>query len=248
MGGLGGATGEGFPRRAFMQRAGALTAALAAVDLAGLLGSRGLVASAQAQTVDLTTDTLSGLVAFVAPGDDPYSIAQGERGTGPGGIGAGAVPALIANLDDYVPAATFGPNTTTVPASGGVATLLNHYAERVNPLATGGGFASPFARLPFADKARVFELFESEPAAEGTEVRFVAGILPGFAAFLSFSEVGVLDGNTRKLTRRPPGWDIARYEGVAEGRKELRGYWRGHRSAIPTRRRRRRRRKRGRRR
>ena len=75
-----------------------------------------------------------------------------------------------------------------------------------------------------------------------------ACILPGFAAFLSFSEVGVLNGNTRRLSARPPGWDIARYDGVAEGRKELRGYWRGHRTALKTRRRRRRRRKRGRRR
>src|SRR4051812_4199317 len=153
MGGLGGATGEGFPRRAFMQRAGAFGAALATIDLAALLSSRGLIDDAQAQTVDLTADTLSGLVAFVAPGDDAYSIAQGERADGPGGIGAGAVPALIANLDDYVPAATFGPNTTTVPASGGVATLLNHYAERVNPLATGGGLAAPLAPPPVPGKA-----------------------------------------------------------------------------------------------
>jgi hypothetical protein len=168
----------------------------------------------------------------VAPGDDPYSVAQGERASGPGGIGAGAVQALIDGLDHFVPASVVGSASTTLPASGGVATLLNHYAERVNPAATGGGFASPFARLSFAEKTRVFELFESEPGADGTELRFVAGILPGFVAFLSFSEVGVLDRRTRKLSGRPVGWDIARYSGPAEGHAELRGYWRGHRSAL----------------
>ncbi|MEA2428551.1 MAG: hypothetical protein QOF37_2179 [Thermoleophilaceae bacterium] len=242
MGRLGGTAehrgGEGFPRRSFVRRAGLLGAALATLDVAALLESRGLLPAAQAQTLDLTTDTLSGLIAFIAPGDDPYSIAQGERASGPGGIGAGAVQALIDGLDHFVPANVLGPGSTTLPASGGVATLLNHYAERVNPAATGGGFASPFARLSFADKAKVFELFESEPAADGTELRFVAGILPGFSAFLAFSEVGVLDRATRKLTGRAVGWDIARYSGPAEGHAELRGYWHGHRSALKPRRRR----------
>jgi hypothetical protein len=230
--------GDGFPRRTFVRRAGALGAALATVDLAALLDSRGLLPAAQAQTLDLTTDTLSGLIAFVAPGDDPYSVAQGERAAGPGGIAAGAVQALIQGLDEYVPASTVAAGSTTLPASGGAATLLNHYAERVNPLATGGGFPSPFARLSFIEKARVFELFESEPGADGTELRFVAGILPGFAAFLSFSEVGVLDRATRRLSKRPVGWDIARYSGPAEGHPELRGYYHGHRSALKSRRRR----------
>jgi hypothetical protein len=130
-----------------------------------------------------------------------------------------------------------------------VAALLNQYAQRVNPAATGGGFPSPFARLPFADKAKVFELFESDPAAEGTELRFVAGILPGFAAFLAFSETGVLNRGTGALSGRAVGWDIARYGGPAEGHAELRGYYGGHRSAAkPLPRRRRRRRKKGRRR
>src|SRR4051794_22316902 len=145
--------GDGFPRRTFVRRAGVFGAALATLDLAALLDSHGLLPAAQAQSLDLTADTLSGLIAFVAPGDDPYSVAQGERAGGPGGIAAGAVQALIEGLDEYVPADTVG-GSTTLPASGGVATLLNHYAERVNPAATGGGFASPFARLSFAEKAR----------------------------------------------------------------------------------------------
>jgi hypothetical protein len=212
-------------------------AALATIDVAAFLDAHGLVAEARAQSPDLTFDTLSGLVAFVLPGDDPYSIAQGERVQGPGGIAAGGVSALIAGLDRYVPVTTPG-GTASVPASGGVAVLLNRYAEQVNPLATGGGFPSPFARMSFAEKANVMRMFEGDPALDGTELRFVAGILPGFVAFVSFSETGVRQpGHT--LSARPVGWGIASYGGPAEGRAELRGYYRGHRSAAQPRKRKR---------
>ena len=110
--------------------------------------------------------------------------------------------------------------------------LLNQYAERVNPVATGGGFLSPFARLSFAEKASVFEMFESDPTMEGTELRFVGGILPGFVAFVSFSEVAVRQPG-HNLSKRPVGWGIANYGGPAEGHAELRGYYRGHRRAKP---------------
>jgi hypothetical protein len=235
---------EGLSRRTFMQRAGMFGAALATIDLAALLDAHGLLDEAHAQSANLTEDTLNGLVAFVVPGDDPYSVAQGESANGPGGIAAGAVAALIHGLDHYVPASTVVGDNVSIPASGGVAMLLNQYAERVNPAATGGGFPSPFARLSFAEKARVFELFEAEPAAENTELRFVAGILPGFVAFLAFSETGVRDLATGELRARAVGWDIANYHGPAEGHPELRGYWRGHRRARRRRRRRRGRRKR----
>lgn len=235
--------GGGFSRRTFLERAGA-AGVLAMVDVGALLARHGLVEAAAAQTADLTADTLSGLVAFVLPGDDPYSQAQGQSFNAPGGIAAGTVPKLMEALDKYVPASTVAEGDTTIPASGGVATLLNGYATQVNPGASGGGFASPFARLSFADKAEVFRRFEAEPAAEGTELRFVAGILPGFATFLAFSEAGVYDPLKRTLSARPVGWQIASYSGPAEGHAELRGYYRGHRSAIRPRDRQRRRRRR----
>jgi hypothetical protein len=237
-GAIGGEGGDGLSRRELMRRAGVFGAALATIDLTALLDANGLLPAAQAQTVDLTRDTLNGLVAFMVPGDDPYSVAQGERAKGPGGIAAGAVTALINGLDHYVPAAVVSPHLT-IAASGGVATLLNHYAQRVNPAATRGGFPSQFARLSFAEKARVFELFESDPAYTNTEVRFVAGILPGFAAFLSFSETGVRSLTTGRVTSRAVGWKIAGYSGPAEGHHELRGYYHGHRKAAKTERRKR---------
>jgi hypothetical protein len=226
-----GASNGGVSRRAFLQRAGLFAGALASVDLVALLDKKGLLATAQAQSTDLTVDTLSGLIAFVVPGNDAYSVAQGEKANGPGGIAAGGVEALIAGLDRYVPVTTLGGNQS-LPASGGVAALLNQYALRVNPAAAGGGFPSPFARLSFAEKAKVFELFEGDPSLEGTEVRFVAGILPGFSSFVSFSEVGVRRAD-RTLSKRPVGWDIAKYGGPAEGHAEFRGYYRGHRKAKP---------------
>jgi hypothetical protein len=225
----------GVSRRSFLRRAGLFGAALATVDLTALLDGQGLLSTAAAQSTDLTFDTLSGLVAFVIPGNDAYSIAQGERADGPGGIAAGATEALIAGLDRYVPLTTVG-GSASLPASGGVAVLLNQYAQRVNPAATGGAFPSAFARLSFAEKAKVFELFESDPALDATEVRFVAGILPGFVAFVGFSETAVRQpGHT--LSGPPVGWKIAHYGGPAEGHAELRGYYRGHRSAAKPRRR-----------
>src|SRR3954466_291635 len=225
------ASSGGVSRRAFLQRAGLFGAAFAGFDLVALLDNRGLLATAQAQSADLTADTLSGLIAFIVPGNDAYSVAQGVKANGPGGIAAGGVEALSSGLDRYVPVTTLGGNQS-LPASGGVAALLNQYALRVNPAATGGGFPSPFARFSFKEKASVFEMFESDPTLEGTEVRFVAGILPGFVAFVSFSETAVLEPG-HKLSKRPVGWGIAKYGGPAEGHPEFRGYYRGHWSAKP---------------
>src|SRR4051794_19717306 len=148
-------------RRTFLQRTG--LAGLAAA-LPGLLQARGLVDEALAQSADLTVDTLNGLVAFIAPGDDAYSVAQGQSAPGPGGIGAGAVPTFVKSLDNFVPAGTATSGDRSIPASSGVATLLNSYAAQVNPAAAGGAFPSPFARLSFAEKAEVFKRFEAEAA------------------------------------------------------------------------------------
>src|SRR3954454_3900796 len=223
------ASNSGVSRRAFLQRAGLFAGALATVDLVALLDKQGLLATAQAQSADLTVDTLSGLIAFIVPGNDEYSVAQDQKANGPGGIAAGGVQALIAGLDRYVPVTTLGGNQS-LPASGGVAALLNDYALRVNPVAANGGFPSPFARLSFAEKAKVFEMFEGDPTLEGTEVRFVAGILPGFSAFVSVSEAGVLKA-ARPRSKRPVGWGIPHYGGPAEGHAELKGYYRGHKKA-----------------
>lgn len=217
----------GLSRRSLLAR-GALAAFAAA--LPSVLGSKGLLDEARAQSPDLVADTFNGLVAFVVPGSDDYSVHQGESTGARGGVGAGGAPALIANLDRYVPASVFGTLGATLPASGAVAALLNDYATQVNP-APAGPFPSPFARLAFAEKADALRRFESDSSWDQNEVRFVSGILPGFATFLSLTEVGLLDRRTRKLSARPVGWDLTKYAGVAEGRAELRGYYGGRRKA-----------------
>jgi hypothetical protein len=217
-------------RRDLIERAGLLGLATALAQLPELLSARGWLDEARAQSDGGVTETLSALVAFVLPGDDEFSLAQGEKTGEPGGIAAGTVPVFIANLDAFVPVAVPGLGTTTLPASSGVAFLLNRYALEVNP-AGSGPFSSPFARLSFAEKAEVFKRFESDSAWNDTEFKFVSGILPGFVAFLAWSEAGVIDPETRRPKRRPVGWRLAKYDGPAEGHAELRGYYRGYRKA-----------------
>jgi hypothetical protein len=78
----------------------------------------------------------------------------------------------------------------------------------------------------------VFERIESDPAYDGTEFKFVGGILPGFISFLINSEVGAFDPAKRELTGRPVSWELSGYAGPAEGHPELKGYWRGHMAAV----------------
>jgi hypothetical protein len=235
-------------RRSFLAGAGATALAGFLAQLPDVLGERGLLGVAQAQSADVTTDTLSALVAFILPGDDEYSRAQGTPTSEPGGIAAGTVPVFIDNLDKFVPAAA-GGTTVTVPASGGVATLLNDFALQVNPGAASGPFASAFARLSFADKAEVFRRFEADESTSSAlnEIKFVSGILPGFVAFLAWSEAGVMDPETRQPRTRPVGWQLSNYAGQAEGHAEMKGYYEGRKAVVKPKPRKRRHRKRRRR-
>jgi hypothetical protein len=202
-------------------------AAAAFAQLPGFLARQGWLESALAAESDLTRDTINGLVAFVVPGPDAYSKAQGQSSKTPGAIAAKTTHAVIELLDRFV-GTSEGP---TLPSSGGVATLLNGYALQVNPAAVGGQFVSPFARLRFADKIEVFRRFEAD--TEGSELRFVSGILIGAVGFLSHTEWGAYDFQKRRLTGTPVGWRTSHYAGVAEGRNELKGYFQG-RDAVHT--------------
>jgi hypothetical protein len=204
--------------------------ATALAQLPAFLGSKGWLEEALAQAQDGVAETLSALVAFILPGNDEFSVAQGQKTDEPGGIAAGTVEVFIGNLDAFVPVAVPGFGTETLPASGGVAFLLNRYALEVNP-AGSGQFTQPFARLSFEEKVEVFRRFEADPAWNDSEFKFVSGILPGFVGFLAWSEAGVIDPETRRPTRRPVGWRLSKFDGPAEGHPELRGYYRGHRRA-----------------
>jgi hypothetical protein len=210
-------------RRTFLTRAGMVGAAAALAQLPPFLEGKGWLGSALAAETDMTRDTVNGLVAFVVPGPDPYSKAQGQSSKTPGGIAAKTTDAFIELLDRYV-GTSEGPN---VPSSAAVAALLNGYALQVNPAAAGGGFVSPFARLKFAEKIEVFRRFEHD--TEGQQLRSTSGILIGAVGFLSHTEWGAYDFERRRLTSVPVGWKTSNYEGVREGRAELKGYYQGRR-------------------
>ena len=95
-----------------------------------------------------------------------------------------------------------------------VAAILNGTAQAVNPAAAG------FAQLTFPEKVVVFQFLEGDP-----ELAPLAGILPLFVAFLTYSEAGAFDPETRTLTGQPVGWTLSGYEGVADGRNEFIGYY-----------------------
>ncbi len=220
----------GLSRRTLLARAGMAGAGAVFAQLPGFLARQGWLEAALAAETDLTRDTLNGLVAFVVPGPDAYSKAQGQSSKTPGAIAAKTTDALIELFDRFVGTAE-GP---TLPSSDGVATLLNGYALQVSPAAANGQFLSPFARLSFAEKVEVFHRLEAD--TEGSELRYVSGILIGGVGFLSHTEYGVLDPATRRLKATPVGWKTSRYAGIAEGRHELKGYFQGRHKVHTSRR------------
>ena len=217
---------------------------LLASVLPGVLKANGWDNPAYAQSVDLVEDTFNGLVAFMLPGNDAYSVLQGETADGPGGIAAGGAKALIASLDRYLPT----PHLHVLGID--LAAGLGLVDREVNPLAvapvTSTGISlSAFSHLSSAEKARVFQLLEGlqvpddklpEPFTRASgNLSFIAGIVPGFAAFLAGNEQGVYDAATRSLTGRPVSWQISGYQpaGPVEGWDELKGYYRGRKKADP---------------
>lgn len=226
-------------RRQFLVRAGAVGFGAALVQLPAALRGKGWLDEAAAQDPNLTRDTINGLVAFIVPGPDEYSVAQGESSDTPGAIDSRSTDNLILNLDAFLPNPDLGPfnNDGTVPLSGAVANLLNSTAAQVDPAASGGAFPSHFSRLSFADKAEVFRRIEATPGDDDASrnIRFVGGILPAFTAFVAFGEWHALDPATRTLTQRPVGWEISGYQPgrtvPADGWRELKGYFGGRKRA-----------------
>jgi hypothetical protein len=228
-------------RREFVASLGGLAAATAAVAaLPEVLGRRGWWSVAYAGDVDVVLDTFNGLAAMLWPGDDAYSVSQGEWNDRPGAIAANAGRHVVVTLDGLVPepSTPTGDGRDTVPLSGSVASAINTVALAVNP-AAGGGFVSPFARLSFADKAAVWRILEEDTHQVAERdltqslgvLQFAFGVLPALVAFLAFSEVDVFDPKTRTLVRRPVGWDHCGYLGTrtepVDGWDDFQGYYQG---------------------
>jgi hypothetical protein len=208
-----------YSRRAIVSRA--VVATGAAVALPNALLRSGLAEEAHAATPDLVTQTLNGLVAFVVPGPDDYSVAQGLTAPEPGAIAAHAGEALVQGLNMA--------QATQPTLAASVAALFNGIAVVVDPTSTAGPFDSPFANLAFQGKATVFAVLEQDPSFE--QLRSLVGVLPGLAAFLAYSEVGVFDPASRSIVARPVGWEISSYDGVSDGHDEFVGYFENRRKA-----------------
>jgi len=214
---------DGVSRRELLARAGLLAGAAALAPLPDALRSLGWLEAAEAATPRAVQDAMAGLVAFVVPGDDPYSRAQGTRMKGAGGVQAGAAPELIRTLDLFLPG--------SLPLSATVAALLDQTALSVVPRSARGRFRSPFANLTFRQKAEVFRRLEAIESPEAGSIRFLVGNLPGLVAFIAYSDAAATDRRRRRLRRRPVGWQLSSFDGVAEGRAELRGFFQGRRRA-----------------
>jgi hypothetical protein len=169
------------------------------------------------------SNTLSGLVAFIVPGPDAFSVQQGVATPEPGGIDANATPALTFGLNQAGLAPPPFDNLSEL-----VAFVLNSVSAFVNP-APVGPFSSPFANLTFGEKAAVFQIMESGLA--GPDLVPLGGVLPLFTAFTAYSEAGVFDPFTRTLVATPVGWTISNYDGVADGRSDFQGYYKNRRKA-----------------
>lgn len=201
-------------RRAFVGRAALLAAALTPLPRAGLV-----TAGAAAAPADVALDTLNAVVAYVVPGDDRHSAAQGVSSPHPGGVAARGGEGVRATLD------AASPGTAAAAVA-----VLNAFARAVDPgadaRADAAGFAAPFAALSFASKATVFEQLSHSVDAT---FRMLGGLLPAIAAFVCYSEYGALGATG--LTSRPVGWQLTGYDGAVDGRDDFRGYYGGRRRA-----------------
>ena len=96
-----------YGRREFLVRAGLVSAALTMVDVTRFLDAPPGDAETLSQLAPildaLSTDTINGLVAFVVPGHDAYSVAQGVFDARPGGIDADGTGFLVSALDFFYP-------------------------------------------------------------------------------------------------------------------------------------------------
>jgi hypothetical protein len=104
-------------------------------------------------------------------------------------------------------------------------------AQSVNP-SSSGPFSAPFANLSFPEKVKVFAFLEGGVIPELRPFAPLVGVLPQFVAFLVYSEAGVFDPKKRTLTGTPLGWTLSKYEGVADGRDEFKGYYQDRRKVT----------------
>lgn len=211
-------------RRRFLTRTVATGLALSGVAATFTAEAAAAPAAPQAPA---TRDTINAILAFVVPGNDPYSHRQGVATDRPGGVTPGTAEALERTFDLAVPVKMFELIGIDVTGAGAIAALVNLYAVTAEPGSVIGPFAAPFANMTHASKAHVFELLDTDPNFPGRPIEYAVNAIPTLAAFVAYSEVSAFDRSTRELTGRPVGWDLSRYAGVSDGWDEFQGYYNG---------------------
>lgn len=210
-------------RRRFLAGTVAITSAL--VGTAGMFAQEAL--ARQAPPPPPVRDTIRGVLAFVVPGNDPYSIHQGVSTDRLGGVAPGTAESLERTLDQASPMPLLGPEAGNLPGAAAIALLLNTFGVTADPRSVNGPFAAPFANLTHAAKAQVFEWLDTDSRFEGLVLKFVVNAIPTLAAFAAFSEVSAYDPARREITGRPVGWELSGYAGPSDGWDEFLGYYGG---------------------
>jgi hypothetical protein len=155
--------GNELSRRTFLARIGVLGAgtrmlprSVAAHGSAAELGS--LVDLLRPILGQLTRDTMNGFIAFIVPGDDEFSRAQGTPREDAGGIAAGGTEFLIESLDRFPP---FSVDAAR-PAASALITALAALPPALPAHRLGDLLGPPLETLDLLEDAVLF-LVENDP-------------------------------------------------------------------------------------
>lgn len=180
----------------------------------------------EAEAADLITDAFNGLAAFVAPGNDKYSVKQGVSTSKPGGVANGAAQVVRDTLDSAIPIVV-GEAETKAPGALAYALLLGNYATQVATFSAIGPFSSAFANLTWIQKREALIRLDAAPPLEGTQVTYAGNAMITLAALGSFSEGTAYNRKTKVLSGTPVGWQLSKYQGVSDGHADFIGYYQG---------------------
>jgi hypothetical protein len=209
-----------------VSRRGVLTGVSAAVVLTSI------APPARAVTDDYVTTAMNGLASYVLPGDDAYSIRQGRTRPGPGGVAAGTAGHLRRGYDSVITVAVAPPFGVNLPGAAGLSAALDLFTRRRFLVESFGPFNHPFANLTHPRKALVLADLDREALLERLPIGYGFSTFITLAANGCFSEFGVMDWTTHRLTGIPVGWRISKHSGVSDGWPEFQGYWGGRQAAI----------------
>ncbi|WP_030672092.1 hypothetical protein [Streptomyces rimosus] len=207
---------------------------------------RGRAGGVAAEAGDLVVASLDRLVPFPQEVARPLTMAL-VTAAADAGIGLPRqLPPELGRLDAALRLLLRGDEK--IPLSLVAAVLLGVLAAQVNPAAANGLFLSPFSRLSYRDKARVFELLEHtdsdlvalldthlpQPLRGSVSglLKYLGSGLLSLVTFGCFTEHAVWDAGRRDITALPVGWRLTGYDGRTDGLDDFKGYYQGRKEAV----------------